>query len=296
MMYRTVLLTLILSFQMVSVVLGSSDKIWIEPLTQIEFVRIPSQCYLMGTKDIGSSSRKDETPKHEVCLSPFWMGRYEVTNLQYRQFQKNHDSGSYQSYDLSKSQQPVVQVSWEMAKAYAQWLTRRHQNQYQFRLPTEAEWELTCIANQETHFLPWKTEPSKACEYASVFDQMTKEKFGWWATPFPCKDGFPVSASIGSFKPNAFNLYDILGNVWEWTEDVYQSDAYSKHLHQDPLRGGSGKERVQRGGSWSVYPQYISCKQRRHYPSKKSFYNLGFRLVMQPLIPNPELSKKEGRR
>ncbi|MBW2090889.1 MAG: formylglycine-generating enzyme family protein, partial [Deltaproteobacteria bacterium] len=121
--------------------------IWYEPFSGIGFVWLPGGCYQMGNLSAeGTQRNPDETPAHEVCVDGFWIGRSEVTNAQYRMFKPKHNSKAKGNYTLNGDNQPVVYVSWEDAKEFAQWLSEKNGKKYKFRLPTEAEWEYACRA------------------------------------------------------------------------------------------------------------------------------------------------------
>ncbi len=125
----------------------------------MEFVWVPKGCFQMGS-NIGNSNEK---PVHEVCLDGFWMGKYEVTNRQFRKFRSGHDSKSYKGQSLNGDNQPVVFVSWGDAKAFIKWLNSKGNGT--FRLPTEAEWEYACRAgNKSARF--WGDAEEIACKYA----------------------------------------------------------------------------------------------------------------------------------
>ena len=223
----------------------------------------------------------DEGLVHEVCVDGFWMGRTEVTNAQYRQFQSDHDSRSYNGHSLSGDNQPAVNVSWHDAKAFADWLTQETTGLYTFKLPTEAEWEYACRAGTVTARF-WGEYADEACQYANVHDKTSKRinKFEW--QHHDCDDGYAVTAPVGSFRPNGFGLYDMLGNVWEWCEDTYGEDAYSTHKRNNPIYTDSGSFWVNRGGSWSDVPRGVRCAIRdRLDPEFGNFY-LGFRVVRTP--------------
>jgi len=173
---------------------------WVEPVTDMEFARIPKGCFEMGS----SSGHEDEKPVHEVCVDGFWMGKYEVTNRQYKKFKSGHDSKDYDGNSLDGDSQPAVYVSWEDAKAFAKWLTDKSGGRHEFRLPTEAEWEYACRAGTDTARY-WGNDPDDACKYANVADQTAKQKWDW--TIHNCDDGHAVTAPVGSFEPNGFKLH-----------------------------------------------------------------------------------------
>ncbi|HAA04391.1 MAG TPA: hypothetical protein DCE18_13690, partial [Syntrophobacteraceae bacterium] len=118
-----------------------SPKTWKEPVTGMEFVWVPGGCFQMGSSDSEAGRDTDEGPVHQVCLDGFWMGRTEVTNGEYRKFQRNHNSKDYNGVSLNGDDQPAVYVSWEEVQSFMKWLMDQNGGQYSFRLPTEAEWE-----------------------------------------------------------------------------------------------------------------------------------------------------------
>ncbi|MDM8523268.1 SUMF1/EgtB/PvdO family nonheme iron enzyme [Desulfococcaceae bacterium HSG8] len=245
-----------------------TEGTWTDPVTGMEFVWVPKGCFKMGSPPGEKGRYSDEGPVHEVCVDGFWMGKYEVTNKQYRKYKSGHNSGDYEGNFLDGDNQPAVRVSWDDAKAFAKWLTGK--SRHEFRLPTEAEWEYACRAGTQTARF-WGDDPDDACRYASVADQTHN-----------CDDGYAVTAPVGSFSPNSFRLYDMLGNIWEWCEDIYDSDAYRKHKRNNPIYADGGSDRVRRGGSWYGKPAYVRCAERDHYSPASRGNLLGFRLVRTP--------------
>lgn len=246
-----------------------------DPVTGMEFVFVKGGCFQMGS----NSGDSDEKPVHEVCVDDFYIGKYEVTNAQYRRYQSGHSSKDYEGNSLNGDSQPVVYVSWDDAKSYANWLSR--QGGKTFRLPTEAEWEYAARAGTRTERF-WGDSSDSACGYANVADQYAIQRKGWSkdSNDFKCSDGYAASSPVGKFKPNALGLYDMLGNVWEWVEDIYSSDAYSKHQRNNPIYTGSGSYRVLRGGSWLNSPQGVRSADRGYDSPGNLDSFLGFRLAM----------------
>ncbi len=244
-----------------------------DSVTGMEFVMIEGGCFDMG--DVGGAGDPNERPVREVCVSDFYMGKFEVTNAQYDTFRPAHDSGENFDMSLDQPNLPVVYVSWEDANAFAEWLSK--ETGQTFRLPTEAEWEYAARAGSE-QIRFWGNNPDEACEYANVADMTAKEERPNW-TSFHCDDGYAGAAPVGSFKPNEWGLYDMLGNVWEWCADVYNSEAYSRLPQQDPLFQGAGEYRVMRGGGWSNGPLGITSSHRVGLSPNFGHHSLGIRLV-----------------
>jgi formylglycine-generating enzyme required for sulfatase activity len=244
-----------------------------DPLTGMEFISIKGGCYQMG--DSSGGGDPSERPVHEVCVSDFFIGKFEVTNAQYKKFNPQHDSGICQKSSLNDDNQPVVHVSSEDAVAFAEWFSRK--SGQTFRLPTEAEWEYAARAgSNKSRF--WGNNPDEACTYANVADITSKKRRGKW-TSFNCDDGYLVSAPVGSFKPNGYGLHDMLGNVWEWCQDTYDSEAYTKLPKDNPVYEGSGEYRSMRGGGWSNGPRGIHSAHRVGLEPDFGHHALGFRLV-----------------
>ena len=289
---------------MPSRVTAERREAWREPVTGMEFVWVRGGCFWMGSPDYEKDREHDEGPMHRVCVDDFWMGKYPVTRGQFRRFvdetgfrtdadkegwaynlkegrwdKQQGGNWRFPGFDQSDSH-PVVDVSWNDAKAVAEWLSRHGNGK--FRLPSEAEWEYGCRAGTVTARF-WGNHPDKACAYANVADQSAQRRFPGWAV-HNCKDGYVFTSPVGSFRPNPFGLYDILGNVCEWCEDTYASDAYSKSRRDNPVYTGGGQHRVIRGGSWYNRPAYVRCAYRGLGCPAVRGNLLGFRLVWIPYI------------
>jgi len=245
-----------------------------ESVNGMEFVLIKGGCFKMGSSLADKARTTDEMIQKDVCLDDFWIGRYEVTNAQYRRYRADHDSREFASHSLNTTKQPVVYINWYKAFDYAQWLSQKSGKQY--RLPTEAEWEYAARGmTSSTRY--WGDDQNQTCSFANVGDQTAKQN----AIGFKyhdCSDGYAVSAPVGSFKPNAYGLYDMLGNVWEWTSDWYAENP--SLASQNPQGPESGAYRVLRGGSWYSDPLYVRVSHRSWYRPDSSNNSLGFRLVM----------------
>ena len=254
------------------------NESWIEPVTSMEFVLVPGGCFEMGSPWDEDGRNSIEGPVHHVCVDGFWLGRYEVTNEQYRKFRGDHDSGLYMGNSLNGDDLPVVNVTWDDAKTFAQWLSGKGNGT--FRLPTEAEWEYACRAGTQSSRY-WGNDADAACDHANVADRTAKRQWPDW-TIHNCDDGYGAASPVGSFRPNDFGLYDMLGNVWEWCEDCYVENAYTKHASNNPLVASGGQRRLFRGGSWVSEPKGVRCAVRNSHPNNKTTGNLGFRLLRIP--------------
>jgi formylglycine-generating enzyme required for sulfatase activity len=255
-------------------------------------VWIPGGAFQMG--DAFNEGDNDEKPVHTVTVNGFWMGKYEVTNAQYRKFNPGHSSGSYEGHDLN-GRQPVVAVSWWDAIKYCNWRSgqeglERCYNESTgscdfskkgYRLPTEAEWECAARGGLEGKRYVWG-DGSPPPGVANVADETAKAQWSGWAIFEDYEDGYAVAAPVGSFSPNAYGLYDMAGNVWEWCNDWYAEDYYSRGVSSNPTGPASGSYRVFRGGSWLNNPDLLRCAGRLRDTPDIAWSGLGFRVARTP--------------
>ena len=251
------------------------QKTWTEPTSGMQFVWIPPGCFQMGSPE-GEAGRGSDERQHEACVEGFWLGKYEVTNAQYRRFRSGHSSGDYSRHSLDGDDQPVVEVRWKDGVDFAEWLSERSGER--LRLPTEAEWEYGARAGTETARY-WGEDPAAACAYANVDDETSKRMLNFTGG-HACDDGFAVSAPVGRFDSNAFGLHDMLGNVWEWTCSKYDS-AYGGEERRCADKAASDL-RVIRGGSWDYRPRFVRSANRSWGGPGSRFNFIGFRLARTP--------------
>ncbi|MEK7815467.1 MAG: SUMF1/EgtB/PvdO family nonheme iron enzyme [Pseudomonadota bacterium] len=254
-----------------------AGKVWKEPVTGMEFVWIPKGCYQMGSP-ASESGRGPNEHQHQACVEGYWLAKHEVTNSQYRMFKPSHDSGHYEGNSLNGDSQPVVQVSWNDAMAYAEWLSSKTGKT--FKLPTEAEWEYAARAGTQTARY-WGDDDASLCRHANIADRTSKVAFSGFTRAYDgCDDGYKVSSPVGRFAPNSFGLHDMLGNVWEWT-----SSPYDKAYSGGEKRAASlseGGARVVRGGAWGGVPWLVRSAFRiGGSPVHRSDFH-GFRLARNP--------------
>jgi formylglycine-generating enzyme required for sulfatase activity len=166
-----------------------------------------------------------------------------------------------------KPELPAARVTWEQAQAYAVRLTERSDGRDRYRLPTEAEWEYACRAGAATESLLSSSDEVKV----AWFEKTTEQKI----EPQP----------VGQLAANAFGLYDMLGNVWEWVQDSYVADGYTRHTLYDPLVESPGADRVIRGGSYRSEAVLVRCAKRAFYAPADTLGTIGFRLVRVPQEP-----------
>jgi formylglycine-generating enzyme required for sulfatase activity len=222
---------------------------------QLKMRLIPAGSFLMGSPGGETDSYDDEAPQHQVTISKsFYMGIYEVTQVQWAAVMGTRPSGFGYIAD-----NPVEQVSWDDCQKFIQKLNTMGLGT--FRLPTEAEWEYACRAGSTTRF-PWGEDPS----YNLI------GQYAWYSSNSSSK-----TQTVGLQKPNAWGLFDMNGNVYEWCSDWYAS--YGAEKQTDPKGPTTGSGRVIRGGGWSIYPQYCRSANRDDDSPSSKFDNLGFRLV-----------------
>ncbi len=248
---------------------------WVEPRTGIRLVRVEDGCFAMGTADNQTERYSNET-QHQVCLQSFWIGQQEVTNAQYRLFRPEHSSGSYKGASLDRDQQPVTEVTWNDAAAYARWLSEQTGRRY--RLPTEAEWEYAARAGSSTARY-WSNDPMDACAYANGADYTARRAWGA-VNIHNCDDGYAVAAPVGSYTPNAYKLYDVLGNVAEWTCSDYRHNFDNEETRCSKINPQKGQRTV-RGGSWDDEPRLLRGSDRNGREANTQDNDLGFRLVLE---------------
>jgi formylglycine-generating enzyme required for sulfatase activity len=259
-----------------------TSKTWKEPVTGLVFAWVPGGCFLMGSPVSEKDRSGDEGPVHEVCIDGFWISQTVVTNAQFKQFQKDHDSRDYAGHSLNGDAQPAVYVSWVDANNFSQWLSGQNGGQYNFRLPTEAEWEYACRAGSEASRY-WGEDATRACIYENVADYTAARQLG--INPVhECDDGYATTAPVGSFRPNPLSLYDMLGNVLQWCADVYGVDSYVRHDRNNPQNTDEsmGQSRVIRGGCWHGSVGSIRCAIRGSGLPDSMSDDLGFRIVREP--------------
>ncbi len=260
----------------------------------MDLIRIPPGEFVMGQED----GCPDERPACRVKIErPFWIGRFEVTNEQFALFDPAHDSRWENSdfikfgpgelgWTLARPRQPVVRVSWTRAMAFCRWLSQKTGRQ--FTLPTEAQWEYACRAGTATPF--WYGAPEgDFSPFANLSDRshQTIDTFGdpyrpdviapWRPADARFDDHSRVSAPVGSYRPNPWGLFDMHGNVAEWSRSEYRPYPYRDDGRNSP----AGGRRVVRGGSWYDRPERCRAAFRQVYQADQPVYDVGFRIICE---------------
>lgn len=228
------------------------EREWLDPRTGITFVRIPA-----GSFDMGDAEFEHCQPIHRVTITrDFWLGKYPVTNEEYGKFLAatgHREPEEWNNRRFNQTRQPVVGVSWDDAQAFCDWAG--------CRLPTEAEWEYACRAGSST-------------AYSFGDKQADLDQYAWYAA------NSNQTQVVGGKRPNAWDLYDMHGNVWEWCADGY--GGYTAEAATDPRGPEQATGRVIRGGGWNGTAE--GCRSASRYrfgPAIRSSV-LGFRVAAVP--------------
>jgi formylglycine-generating enzyme required for sulfatase activity len=269
-----------------------------------EMVPIPPGEFLMGSPDAEPGRQKDESPQHRVKISPFWMGRFEVTWDQYLLFMYPDDEKKLReshpmdaaineisdavtrpskpyvdmSFGMGKSSRtggkgfPAIAMTQHAANKFCHWLSAKTGHFY--RLPTEAEWEYACRAGTTTAYF-FGDNPAKVGDYA------------WFE-----KNSGGHPRPVGQKQPNPWGLYDMAGNVWEWCNDFYKVDYYQESPRENPRGPTEGQNKVLRGGAWRFSAD--NCRSGYRYNESPGYSDVcfgydiyGFRCVRRDAAAGP---------
>ena len=226
----------------------------------LEMVQIPAGSFMMGSPESEKGRTQDQSPQHQVNVPGFSMGKFVVTQEQYQQIMGNNPSS------FSGVKRPVERVSWNNAVEFCQKLSQKTGREY--RLPSEAEWEYACRAGTTTPFHFGETITTDLANYnATQYASEPKGKY------------LEQTIDVGSFPPNAFGLYDMHGNVWEWCQDDWHDNYINAPKDGSAWTSQSGNNKLLRGGSWLTYPRDCRSACRYYYNLDDDYYNIGFRVV-----------------
>ena len=264
----------------------------------LDLVRIKKGTFKMGSPKNDKDADKDELPQHTVKIDrDFYIGKFEITRRQFARFIEitGHKTAAETNgmgacdYDpvtggvpwrknlrwskagfIQNQDHPVVNVSWNDALAFCNWLKKKTRRPIQ--LPTEAQWEYSCRGGAETIYFTGDN-PKSLSEYANVRDARAKAKWGV-GNIFLFDDGFAYTSPVGSYLPNGFGLYDMLGNVWEWCQS-----SWTENYTQTKTK----ESRVLRGGAWGDgAPSSSRCAFRGCMSPLRAINDLGFRVALTP--------------
>jgi formylglycine-generating enzyme required for sulfatase activity len=259
-------------------------------VTSSDLARIPAGDFLMGSAD----GEDDERPVHRVFVGEFLIGRFAITNDEYAQFvrETDHPAPAIRELPLiasagrdalfrqlaepyvwrngeppaGRGSHPVVLIRYQDALAYCAWLGARLGRLV--RLPTEAEWEKAARGGVDGLRYPWGNE-IEASHANFLSDGASKQERSTRPT--------------GTFSPNAYGLYDMIGNVWEWVSDWYDAEYYGASATHDPSGPATGAMRIVRGGSWvNSDVAMLRCAYRHKVPPDTYAHSVGFRVASAP--------------
>ncbi len=267
---------------MIAIDLGEKQK--------LELILVPAGSFVMGD----GNGYADERPLSAVKIDrPFYMGRYELTNGQYRVFDPSHDSGVYsemnkdhsnRGHDAGRDRQPAVRMAWQQAMAYCQWLSQKTGKR--FALPTEAQWEWACRAGTATPlwFGGLDAGFSKVANLADIRLQnlVHGDSPKWFPAAMNIDDGGTVTEHGDRWKGNPWGLCNMHGNAAEWTLSTFKEYPYVDTDGRNSATPDGLK--VARGGSFNTRPMQARSAFRQAYPSWQKVFDIGFRVI---LLPDP---------
>lgn len=263
------------------------------PPDPVKMVLIPGGWSSMGCSPGDKNCDKDEKPRRRVFVDAFYMDVHEVTNSEY---QSCVFSGSCSAIDenacsmytgskwekggtldpsFKSSKKPVICVCWEQAQNYCSSKGKR--------LPTEAEYERVLRGDNEGEIFPWGESKTPPPAYGSYPDETGAQKYNWIANDdnilLGYQDGDAETSTVCSFQPNLLGLCDISGNVWEWCQDWYGKNWFSKMPQKNPINNSVSAFRVVRGGSWLLGTWSLRSSTRAGRAPDFRGFNVGFRCV-----------------
>lgn len=272
-------------------------SIELAPGVKMNFVRVPAGSFVMGS----NRGHSDYSPAHkQVVKKGFWMGEIEVSNEQFRTIFPEHDSRFirqlwkdhvHQGYPANNPEQPAIRVSWEEAMAFCKKLSEKTGKTV--TLPTEVQWEWACRAGSDGEFW-YGSLNTDFGKFENLADKHLNLMAVKGVNPMPMRendpwykyytyqpkengvdDGNMLMVKGGGYQANAWGLYDMQGNVAEWTSSDYLPYPYNEKTQ------GTGTEKVVRGGSWNDHPKASTTYYRRSYLPWQKVYNVGFRVIIE---------------
>jgi len=247
----------------------------------------------------------NEKPLHTVVVNDFYIGKYEITNLEYCQFLNEQDNNNVlnwinlsgrwdddttqkcriinigKSFEVESGYEnyPVTFVNWYGAVAYCKWLSDKTGKKY--RLPTEAEWEYAARSGGKDLQFVWGNEPPIGKLPGNFADETFRGYYPYVSVAKGYNDGYVFVATAGSYEPNFIGVYDMAGNLWEWCSDWYHDQYVVSENNQNPVGPLTGDKKVCRGGSWLDGPANLRVARRVGIRPQESSLNVGFRIVKE---------------
>ncbi|MGL5508383.1 MAG: formylglycine-generating enzyme family protein, partial [Microcoleaceae cyanobacterium] len=233
----------------------------------LAMIYIPAGTFSMGanTNEIGAN--KDEYPQHQVTIKePFYMGKYPITQAQYKAIMNGENPS-----DAKGDQRPVERITWDMAINYCQQLSAKTGKIY--RLPSEAEWEYAARAGTQTPFHFGETLTYTLANYRANYTYANGQ----------IGEETGETTDVGYYPPNAFGLYDMHGNIWEWCQDDWHKNYHCAPTDGNARLNTEGNIKILRGGSWCDGPAY--CRVATRYYIHRSFIDnlFGFRVCTEKM-------------
>lgn len=235
---------------------------------------MPSSTFTMGSPDSEVGRESDEGPQLEVTVRSFAIGLTEVTHEEWSACVAQRACRDVENGDGPEAgaAYPVINVTWDDAQAYVQWLAKHTHARY--RLPSEREWEYAARGGESgPHY--FSGDASRICAYENVADETLRKADLQFVNIFPCNDGAARSAPARSYQPNPFGIYDVEGNVSEWMADCWRDQIEREPAPPEP----ACEERVIRGGNWQLKPQHERLANRMSNTPGTPRSNVGFRVA-----------------
>ncbi|MEG4146049.1 bifunctional serine/threonine-protein kinase/formylglycine-generating enzyme family protein [Microcoleus sp. Pol12B5] len=228
----------------------------------LDMVAIPGGSFVMGSPNTEAGRSNNEGPQRTVNISPFFMGKYPITQEQWEVVMGNNPS------DIKGLKRPVEQVSWNNALEFCQKISQKTGKIY--RLPSEAEWEYACRAGTTTPFYFGETITPNLVNYDGNYPYGAAPKGRYRKQ----------TTDVGSFPPNPFGLYDMHGNVWEWCSDKWHDNYSGAPTDGSSWETATDNKRVLRGGSWNNHALYSRSADRDRNSAGYKLRNWGFRVAV----------------
>ncbi|MEG4577767.1 formylglycine-generating enzyme family protein [Microcoleus sp. N3A4] len=235
----------------------------------LEMVYIPGGTFMMGSPATEEDRRDNESPQHQVTVPAFYAGKYPITQAQWQAVM-----GYNPSHHFKGEKRPVESVSWDMAVGFCGQLSQKTGRKY--RLLSEAEWEYACRAGTTTPFYFGETITPELVNYGG---------YSPYANALKGLNSRKIT-NVGSFPPNAFGLYDMHGNVWEWCSDRWHENYNGAPTDGSSWETGRYDRRMLRGGSWEIYAVLCRSAVRDWLSANHSWRPWGFRVAVASVCPS----------